>query len=248
MNSYKCSYKTLEVGWSFSPVIDFQRTLGRSILFAPIHPNQGGFLSKVDRMMNLNTFERLTKLLPTYKLTVRTIGDPSHSGVPIIEGVHYVEGAKSVEDSLSFMTGFDLIVSRHMFAWLAVAIGKPTLMFGEFIAPHYGASEEKLVFATDWKDYKDIMRFPLDVLNEEDIHFLVERATYSDYEIADWKCRMIGGPFNESLYLDEMEKIVNGQKIVSNNGSSGEVPKEEGARKREQASQHEWVSALQKGT
>jgi len=250
MHSYGCTYKTIECGWPFSHVRPFTRSSGKNILFAPIHPNSNGFLSLTDKSLNQHTFKKLLQL-KAHTLTVRYLGDLSHNGLSEVDGVHFIKGTPRVNDSKTFMRDFDLVVGHHMFGYLSVAQGIPTLMFGEFVAPHYGGSEGEIIHVESWPIYKAEMMFPLDVLAEEDIHFLVERATYSDYEIADWKARMIGGPFNAELYVSEMEKIAHertsNREQVDSITQAVQHAKEKGTWKGESFTEHVGAGPLQEG-
>lgn len=224
MKAYGAAYldKVVLTGWPYSPVREFARTSGRSIVFAPIHPNANGFLSEVDKELNRRTLLKLIELKRkgVHEITVRYIGELPQNGLWVDSSIKYVAGEKSIDDSLKFMSDFDLIVGHHTFAFLAIAIGKPTLMFGEFVAPKLGGSEKAMVHAINWRDYRHIMMFPLDILVEDDVHFLVERATYSDYEISDWKAKMIGGQFNSELFLNRLELLVNGTQEKSTGRNS----------------------------
>jgi hypothetical protein len=50
--------------------------------------------------------------------------------------------------------------------------------------------------------------YPLDVLSEEDAGKLVERAIRSDCEIADWRDRLIGKPFEPDRFVQILESYL----------------------------------------
>jgi hypothetical protein len=193
------------VGWHLCPIKPFRpRDQVKRILFAPIHPNSNGFLSRMDRELNAQTFRKLLSILTgDVALTVRHIRDLKLNGLWRTGGVEYIEG--QLDLSYSQIDAADLVVSHQTFASLAVARGVPTLMMGEWHAPRWGGTEEKLSFAKSWDTYKHLLMYPLDILAEEDIAALFLRATHSDGEIADWRSRMIGEPFDANCFVDRLE-------------------------------------------
>lgn len=192
------------IGWHLSPVRRYrpEREI-RRILFAPIHPNNNGFLSRIDRDINSESFRRALDLAngEGASLTVRYLGDLRINGLWRAGAVSYIQGSPDL--SIGEIERADLVIAHHTFAYMAVAMGVPTLMMGEDIAPRIGDREEKLLRAQSWEKYKDLMRYPLDIL-EGDPFDMAVRAAGSDSDIIQWRERMIGKPFDAALFVERL--------------------------------------------
>lgn len=208
MRAYGNPYDLHAVGWHLSPIQPFKpRTEVKRILFAPIHPNGNGFLSRMDMDINQQTFRKLIALINEgVSLTVRYLHDIRKNGLWRAGGVDYVEGKP--DQSYRQIDEADLVVSHQTFAYLAVARGTPTLMMGEWHAPRWGGSEEKLERARSWERYKHLLMYPLDILAEEGTEALIEKTIRSDCTIADWRERLIGKPFNGEYFVAVLESYL----------------------------------------
>ncbi len=196
------------VGWHLCPIQPFKpRASVKRILFAPIHPNSNGFLSKIDRDLNVRAFKKLQTLITDdITLTVRYLRDLKQNGLWKASCVEYIQGDPDL--STREIDRADLVVSHQTFAHLAVARGIPTLMMGEWNPPRWGGTEETLAFVQHWDQYKDLLMYPLDILADEDIRDLVQRAIYSDADIADWRSRLIGRPFDPARFVQQLEECL----------------------------------------
>lgn len=239
MRSYGCPFDTIVTGWPYNIVRGFVPHPGGAhhlnVLYGPIHPNSNGFLSSVDRNQNARAFQYLLNMKHSgviSNLTVRHVRGLIQNGLWAEKGVHYEEVVPSIEWTLQELPKYDLVVGRQTLACLGVSLGIPTIMMGQWIAPHYGQSEAKLVYVSDWAKYRHLLAFPLDILAETDTEFLIERALYSDYEIADWKTRMIGGQFNTN-WIATLENFLNG------------IPIRREEKEKEPETQYEWVNPIQ---
>ena len=200
MQCYGFPHRVEVAGWSYSELREFTPSKElKKVLFAPIHPNHNGWLSDEDKELNRRTFEVLHYLSINlgFQLKVRYLMFLHQNGLGRVDGVEYVRGIpdltiKEIEES-------DLIVSHETFAYLSVALGKPTLMMGEDVAPRLGHSPQLYKHAEDWDSYKHIMMYPLDILNTPDPQCLINKALISDESIREWKQRMIGTPFNSDF-------------------------------------------------
>ncbi len=196
------------VGWHLCPILPFRpRTRAKQILFAPIHPNSNGFLSRLDKDLNVQTFKRLLSLVTDdVRLTVRYLRELSQNGLWKTSCAEYIQAEP--DQSCRQIDQADLVVSHQTFAHLAVARGVPTLMIGEWHPPRWGGTEATLAFVQHWDRYKNLLMYPLDVLAEENLHGLIHRAISSDAEIADWRARLIGRPFDADLFVNELESCL----------------------------------------
>lgn len=197
------------VGWSLCEMRPFQpRSSYRRVLFAPIHPNANGFLSKLHKDINRAVFARLIDLVECGEidLTIRYIHPLPLNGLEEHPAVTYIEGQP--DQSHAQIDEADVVIGHQTFAYIAVARGVPTVMMAEWEAPMYGNSPEKLIQAERWEEYRDLMMYPLDILAEDDTPALFARAIQSDAEIVDWRARMIGQPFDGGCFVDILEKYL----------------------------------------
>lgn len=194
------------VGWSLCPQLVFKpNPQPRRVLFAPIHPNANGYLCDLDLSINRATFERLLVLVRqgAINLTVRHLHVLEESGLWVEPGVRYIRGTPN--QNYEEIDAADLVVSRHTFAYIAIARGKPVLMMAEWETPRSGNSNESLRFVASWPKYRDLMMYPLDILAEDDTWALIVRAAASDAEIRDWRDRFIGPAFDPKLFVRTVE-------------------------------------------
>jgi hypothetical protein len=200
------------VGWSLCPIEPFRaREQPRNVLFAPIHER----CAEIDKRENQKAFRRLVKLVEKglIHLTVRyykaEVGTGlAGSGLERYEHpeIEYYQ-IEQLEPDWEQIDQADLVVSHQTYAWMAVARGVPTVMFGRDIPPHLVPKEKEPVFAKHWDDYRKLMEYPYDINSapEAKIWSLFERAVNDDKEIADWKQRMIGEPFDDEAYVNALE-------------------------------------------
>ena len=195
------------VGWSLCPIQSFkQRQKAKRILFAPIHSSRLGAMSAIDKEINVETFKILHDLVKQGKieLTVRFLYNLDFTGIPMKDNVFYVKG--NPDHSTMQIDAAEVVVSHQTFAHLAVARGAPTVMMGESIIPRYTQSNGQYVTANSWDKYRDLLKFPLDILNTPDPYALLQESIQSDALIADWKRRMIGDAFDPDAFYGYIEE------------------------------------------
>jgi hypothetical protein len=196
------------VGWTYCPILPFKPSKElRSVLFAPIHPNagkdkSGRALMEMDQHINRLAFRSLYRLLKEkviQRLVVRYSGTLLDNGLPL-EDVEYEEATLTLESSLqSLQGGYDIVVAHQTFAYLAIASGIPTTMFGEWVPPH-----SMSVHVRSWDKYKNLLMYPLDLLSG-DPQAILEQAACSDKAIQEWRHNFIGEPFNPSRFVNLVE-------------------------------------------
>lgn len=197
-------------GWYLCPMKPFEpRTQARKILFAPIHPNSNGTLSKSDRKVNADTMRKLQPLVESGEidLTIRFLRGLDKNGLWEVPGVTYIEGQP--DQTYSQIDDADLVVSHQTFAYIAIARGVPTVMMGEDVPPRIGCEEYgTFKYVMNFDKYKDLLMYPLDILAEDDTLGLFERAIRSDTEIADWRRRLIGEPFDPLNFVRTVKRYL----------------------------------------
>ena len=181
------------VGWAYSEIKPFRPTRPRRVLFAPIHPNNNGWLSNLDRGINSRTFQILLRLIETQgiELTVRHIKVLAAGGLWKDPRVKYVRGDTNTKQQ-DDMNNADVVISHQTYAYCAIARGIPTVMMAEDIPPRNGRDEASFKFVDRWDDWKSLLMYPLDILNTDDPWRLIQRACETDEDIRDWRHRMIG--------------------------------------------------------
>lgn len=205
---YPC--EVVEVGWSLCPIKTFfPRATADRITFAPIHPNGNGFLSDVDKKLNLEAYRRLVKYAEDHEstVTVRFCRDINDNGLgeAMAEAHPNVIWKQAAPDgSTDDITKADLVVSHQTFAYMSVALGVPTVMIGEDVPPRSGNSAGGFCYVDHWDDYKDYMIYPLDIL-DEDVEETIQMAIESDEPIREWRENFIGKPFDGNKFVDAIE-------------------------------------------
>ncbi len=209
MRAYGFPYPIEVIGWSFSRLLPFKpRKEIKRILFGPIHPNSNGFLCALDRSINRRAFEALLRIagLCEAEVIVRHIGDVKANGIWKAGGVTYIQGEKNL--STVEIDQADLVVSSQTFLYLAVSRGIPALGMGEGNPVRWGGTEAALQSVHSWEKYKDILVYPLDILEGGDPISLLERATCSDEPIKEWRERMIGEKFDMGRVAEKVEEYL----------------------------------------
>ena len=117
--------------------------------------------------------------------------------------VTWKNGAK--DSSTDDITKADLVVSHQTFAYMAVALGVPTVMMGEDIAPRSGNRDDGFTYSAHFEDYRDYLAFPLDILNGEP-EKVIQTAVTGSEAVEDWKARFIGEPFRPDYFVDCIEE------------------------------------------
>lgn len=206
MKRYGYPHPVHAVGWSLCPIRTFRPVSNpRRVLFAPIHCNANGWLSDLDQEINRESYRRLLRLVRTgdIELMVRYLYSLESCGLWKEDGVAYTKGQpnSSYEDILQA----DVVVSHETFAFMAVALGVPTVMLAEWEAPRIGGSPKTFKRAARWDDYKDLVMYPFSILAGDDALAILRQAARSDAEITDWRRRMIGEPFDAQTFVATVE-------------------------------------------
>ena len=206
---YPC--EVIEVGWSLCPIKTFfPRATADRITFAPIHPNANGFLSDVDKKLNAEAYRRLVRYADDHEstVTVRYVHDIKDNGLGEAmaeEHPRVIWKQAAPDGSTDDITKADLVVAHQTFAYMAVALGVPTVMIGEDVPPRSGNSAGGFCYVDHWNDYKDYMIYPLDIL-DDDVEETIQMAIESDEPIAEWKANFIGKPFDGNKFVDAIEE------------------------------------------
>jgi hypothetical protein len=205
---YKCP--VYPVGWSYSPVLPFKPKVDGNIkiLFAPNHSiptSRKRFASLYwDKRFNQN-LETFTKLIriPNSTLTIYYSGDiVKDNNIPNLkEKATYIKSDLSIKKSVEMIGSgeYDIVVGFDTFAWIAVAMGVPTIFFGRDLQ-----WEGILGKAKHWDDYKDFIRYPYDILDPEFTTKDFEQVLTTEKRILQWKEAFIGQVFDKETFLNHV--------------------------------------------
>lgn len=210
MRMYGYSKPLHPVGWSYCEMRPFQPCFPpKKILFGPIHPVVStGWLSETDKKINRSVFQRLLKVFKCryIELTVRYLGTLEQNGLWLEPGVNFIQG--SPELCTVEIDAADVVISHETLLYMAVAKGKGAIGLAEWETPRSGASKETYMLVEHWDDYKDLVMFPYSILAEDDTFGMIERAARSDIDIAGWRERIIGQPFDADLFVHTLESYL----------------------------------------
>jgi len=191
------------VGWHLCPIRKFQPKEDiKKILFAPIHPR----CDKMDQDLNLQTFNALRQL-DGVQITVRYIGRLADSGLEFVDKPNIMFMQGTLKPTIEQILESDIVVAHQTFAYMAVATGVPTVMFGEDMIPHLVPNGQKPMFPHRWREYHHMMRYPID-MKDGSLVGLLHKAAKGNKAVEDWKELMIGNPFNEELFLRKLENYL----------------------------------------
>ena len=189
-------------GWTYSPILPFRKIKNvRRILFAPIHPIGNSFLPEKSKKVNRIVLKKLIRYSRSVgaELTVRYIKSLEANGLGEEEGVIYKQVKARIEHS--DIGRSDLVVGHQTFAYLAVALGTPTLMMAEWIPPWAGG--KRYVEVKNWDLYRDFISYPYDILRGN-VNEVIKLATSK--EASDWKEKFIGSPFDGRKFIKIIKK------------------------------------------
>jgi hypothetical protein len=215
MRRYGYPHPMEVTGWTYCNQQPFQATAGRrlpgrqtGVLFGPNHPNVNGWLSDVDMDINRRAYAVLLALVRAgqINLTVQHLQELDHNGLWLEPDVHYIRSRPN--QSVDSIDAADVVVSTQTLAYLAIARGVPTIMMGESTPPRAGNSEETFRFVSSWDKYRDLMMFPLDILETDDPAGLIQLASQSDEAIQAWREMFIGEMMNPAKFVQTVDRYM----------------------------------------
>jgi hypothetical protein len=102
----------------------------------------------------------------------------------------------------------DVIVTYPgTFASLAVARGKPTILYAQTIQPHDGYSDATLKYVQHWDAYQGYMRYHYDIseTNQQFTESVIRRAAM--VEKTDWRDKFIGEQMKPETLMEILQKL-----------------------------------------
>lgn len=198
------------VGWSFCKIKRWSPSLQNArggsekpiqVLFGPIHPNNNGWLSDVDKGCNQRTYQFLLQT-PGIDLTVRHVKRLDLCGLWMDPKVKFILGR--TDGSTAEIDQADVVIGHQTFAFMAAARWKAVIMFGDEVTPHAGNRPENLKYVKNYEKYREIMRYPAEVESVMDgngLRELMERVLVSDIGKA-WREKFIGEQFDGEKFVE----------------------------------------------
>jgi hypothetical protein len=104
------------------------------------------------------------------------------------------------------MMSADVVIGHQTYAWVAVAMGIPVMMFAEDMPRHVRLRNGKYQDVPCWDKVNHLFRYPLDLLDFEDTEKALNDCVLSDDGIADWKRRMIGTAMTQDSLFGAVER------------------------------------------
>jgi hypothetical protein len=194
------------VGWTYTRIRKFKaKKRPRKVLFAPIHANGNGYLSPEQLDTNARAFSRLLGLVRSDQidLTVRYLHKLEWNGIERIQGVKYIQGKP--DQSVAEINAADVVVSKQNMQYMSVARGVPTVGMDEDLPPMTATSLKNTYKVVSWERYRDYMKFPIDIFESDNTMEILCNASACDEQIATWRERFIGKPFDAKKFVEILE-------------------------------------------
>ncbi len=181
-------------GWLYSPTRPFTTVEDpKRVLFAPLHPIIEGLANPETNghdpapEWNQRVYKQLLAL--GYELTVSVVGPPHRSGLwPHPRATLIANPTMGFTNSYQLVMAADVVIAAGSMAALAVACGKPLVMFAQdnfttFANGDYAHPENPEL-------YQDLIRYPLDV--DGGLELMIRCACSDQKDVAEWRERFIG--------------------------------------------------------
>lgn len=191
------------IGWHYCEMLPFQPVQNiKRVLFAPWHPHSNGYLTDELKELNARIMADLAEKRGAWDITVRHLRPLGESGLTWYEGITYQQAQP--DNSTAAIDEADLVLSVGTLAQLAVARGKPTVMFHGGIIPHEAYNVGHYQAVQSWDNYRDYMRYPFDYdhMNYE---------TVCTTPVDAWRKLFLGEPFQPRQFTDLLERLVLGE-------------------------------------
>lgn len=188
MKAYNYPKRIQVIGWHYCEQREFVPNADvKKVLFAPEHPHSNGYM-----------------LAEARKLTEKVYSDLC--SLPFTTMRH--EGPVPLDESIQAIDNTDLVISYPgTFACLAIARGKPVVMYGQNIKPHDGYTDASLKYVTHWDAYQSYMRYHYDISETDTMatESIIRRAAM--VEETDWRNRFIGEQLKAEVLFNALNRL-----------------------------------------
>ncbi len=197
-------------GWLYSPTQPFAPVEDpKRVLFAPLHPIIEGLANPETNghdpapEFNQRVYKQLLAL--GYELVVSVVGPPHRSGLwPHPRATLVANPAMGFTNSYQLVMAADVVIAAGTMAALAVACGKPTVMFAQDNFTTYANGD--YTGPDNPGLYEDLIRYPLDA-SDGNLGVLILRACAGDPAAAEWRDRFVGNDGANAAVL-ALERLV----------------------------------------
>lgn len=209
MKSYGYPYRVESCGFPRCRTLPFQFSRGRHLLFVPARPRRDhGKQAELDRLALHWIIEHSSEF---ETITICRLAGQFHElddlAIDIkkfrVLTTNPKETTSPAQDMIDRIDRSDVVVAAHTPAALAIARGKPTLMYGQ------GDSLETLngKAAKNYHKYKSLYDYPLDLLDMT-LDDVKNFAYFGCHKVEAWKQSHIGGNFDSEKFLSIVREYV----------------------------------------
>lgn len=199
-------YPIETIGWPLCDIRPFATSKHHNVLFAPIHPNANGWLNEADKNLNRRTLQTLIDI--EVNVRVRHVQSLENNGLEHFKTCEYKQG--DPDGCIEDIEWADVIIGAYTFGHMSIALGKPTILIGDYYTPRQGQSIKLTRQALHWENWREYARYPYNfetVMDKpEAAYSLIKHA--STVEATDWKERFIGKPFDDEGFINKLEKYL----------------------------------------
>jgi hypothetical protein len=139
--------------------------------------------------------------MPQRLKTCRYIGERAANGLPYFSaGISML--LAQANNSHHNILETDLVIASETYAAMAVALGKPTVMFNQDEVGHESGG-----FPAHYWDYRDEIRYPFDI-DDGPFDEVVQRAVTGGDELDRWRADMIGDQLDPKRLMALLESVL----------------------------------------
>lgn len=198
------------IGWPHCELLPFRaHREPRRVLFAPMHPLEDGYLSDWQQDLNREVFRAL-RAVPGIELKVRHLHELEQNGLTREPDVEYVQGQP--DNSYADIDQADVVVACETYAFLAIARGAPTIMFGQHVRPSNGEHRGERTYVKSWEAWRGYTRYPFD-MRDAAATDLIAAVAASEEPIREWRDRFIGEPLDPARFSAMLEEALAGARL-----------------------------------
>lgn len=205
MNAIDYKSRIEVVGWSRCEIKEFSPARGMNLLFVPYRPLAS--TGRVPMKEDLEASENAVQFILTHRevfdsVRVRYFRNMQASGLDGMMGMDdiiFETGKFGTADAVRSIDQADVVIAANTMGYLAIARGKPTLLYGNNQTPHNSHG-----YVQNYPLYRDDLRFPLD-LTMDNLQLVCEKETD---EIRRWKQNNIGRQFDGEKFISVIREYV----------------------------------------
>lgn len=192
-------------GYPWTKIYPFEhRNKPQKILFAPIHPDWFGSYtySHYAYAWNKRVWQKLAAL-KNCDIVVYYNGDVQRNGLTVKRDVMYIPSRLTTEAAVEMIHMADVVVAHDTFASLAIAHGKPTVMFDDYFHDHRAGPPSKY-----FAHYQKYTVYPYNMISPESAMGILDASTRPTDPFFQWRELFIGWNFSPSVFIRTIEEYL----------------------------------------